>query len=70
MRRQHQFHLAINLGTASQRLNWIEFELAAIEFAYDSHESSTLSCHLFRRLFRRVRSREGEFYFAVRINVD
>ncbi len=72
MRWQHELYLAINLGTAPQRLNWIEFELVAIERADHSREMSAtgLSRHLFRRLFRRIGCWECELHFAVCIDVD
>ena len=72
MRWQHQCHLAINFRTAPQRLNRVEFELVAIERADDSHglSATSLSRHLFRRLFWRIGCWECELHFAIGIDVD
>ena len=70
MRRQHQIHFSIDLGTSSQSLDGIELKLVAVVFADDSHAQLALRCRLFRRFLRRVVCREREFYFAVGINVD
>ena len=67
---QHELHLSIDFGAASQRLDGINFVLVAIEFANDTHALSPLSRRLFRWFLRHIALGEAELHFAVSIDVD